>query len=303
MDERQISIFLEVAECGSFSKAEQTLYCSKQALKKHLDNLENNLGFKLFYRSNKGITLTNEGSLFYAEMSRIVREIAQLKESCLITATSQKNLRIIDMEQSFISVSGLMGDYLSNSPHVRAKLSHANSYTESFDLLKNSMADILCGYETDDEIAEDLSFVPVTEFGCCCVVSKWHELAEHNSVDASSLISSTVGVKNIGRCRQVINLLNSISDAVNIVEWTKKEDISDFMINLCFNNGVFITYTSPEFFSLDSNLCAVPLAHASAKRYGFYCRTKADAHVENFIGQAKEYFAAHGTVPLLRIYA
>ena len=65
MNDRQLETFLVLAECGSFSSAEEQLFCSKQALTKRIAALENELGFALFLRSHTGIQLTEAGKDFY----------------------------------------------------------------------------------------------------------------------------------------------------------------------------------------------------------------------------------------------
>ena len=47
MNDSQLRAFVEVASCGSFSKAADKLFLSKQALKKQIDALEHELGFTL----------------------------------------------------------------------------------------------------------------------------------------------------------------------------------------------------------------------------------------------------------------
>jgi len=58
MNDKQLQSFIVVAKLGSFSKAADELFLSKQALKKQIDSLERELCFTLFIRSAQGMTLT-----------------------------------------------------------------------------------------------------------------------------------------------------------------------------------------------------------------------------------------------------
>jgi len=58
MNDKQLQSFITVAKLGSFSKAADELFLSKQALKKQIDSLERELCFTLFSRSAQGMTLT-----------------------------------------------------------------------------------------------------------------------------------------------------------------------------------------------------------------------------------------------------
>jgi len=66
MELRQIRYFVTVAEVGSLTTAAAKLYVSQPALTENIKNLEDELGGKLFYRSQKGMVLTNTGTAFLA---------------------------------------------------------------------------------------------------------------------------------------------------------------------------------------------------------------------------------------------
>lgn len=58
-------VFCIVAECGNFSKAAEKLYISQPAVTQSIKKLEDLLKGNLFYRTNKGVALTDEGKRFY----------------------------------------------------------------------------------------------------------------------------------------------------------------------------------------------------------------------------------------------
>lgn len=58
-------IFYTVALYGSITKAANYLYISQPAVTKSLQKLEQELGITLFNRSPKGVTLTENGKIFY----------------------------------------------------------------------------------------------------------------------------------------------------------------------------------------------------------------------------------------------
>ncbi|HJE86089.1 MAG TPA: LysR family transcriptional regulator [Levilactobacillus hammesii] len=63
MEIRVLRYFVEVARQSSITRAAEALHVSQPTLSKQLKNLENELGKKLFQRSNYGITLTDAGIL------------------------------------------------------------------------------------------------------------------------------------------------------------------------------------------------------------------------------------------------
>ena len=60
-----LKIFLEVANSNSFLETSNKLYVSQPAISKSMSKLEENLNVTLFYRANKGISLTPSGEILY----------------------------------------------------------------------------------------------------------------------------------------------------------------------------------------------------------------------------------------------
>ena len=60
-----LKIFLEVANSNSFLEASNKLYVSQPAISKSMSKLEKDLNVTLFYRTNKGISLTPSGEILY----------------------------------------------------------------------------------------------------------------------------------------------------------------------------------------------------------------------------------------------
>ena len=65
----QLQSFLAVAEKQSFTAAADTLYISQSALSQQIRQLEHQLGFQLFDRSTRQVTLTEAGRSFTATPS------------------------------------------------------------------------------------------------------------------------------------------------------------------------------------------------------------------------------------------
>ena len=73
-------IFYVVAQCRSFTRAAELLKNNQPNITRCMKNLEQELGCKLFHRSNKGITLTPEGQRFYRRVAAAVEQL-QLGET------------------------------------------------------------------------------------------------------------------------------------------------------------------------------------------------------------------------------
>ncbi|APO75742.1 LysR family transcriptional regulator protein [Rhizobium etli 8C-3] len=72
-----ISVFVEVAEAGGFSKAAERLHLTRSAVGKTIARLEQRLGVRLFHRTTRAQSLTEEGQFFYEHCLRAVEEITR----------------------------------------------------------------------------------------------------------------------------------------------------------------------------------------------------------------------------------
>ena len=72
MDIKQLNYFVQIAQCGSYSLASQKLYISQPALSKVIKNMEDEMGFSLFYTYQRKQKLTDAGQLFYDKAVKLL---------------------------------------------------------------------------------------------------------------------------------------------------------------------------------------------------------------------------------------
>lgn len=83
MDKYQaIKCALTIKKCGTISKAAAELYMAQPNLSRLLNDLEKELGFKLFYRTKKGLKLTKQGEYFLPEAEALIGKLDGLIQSC-----------------------------------------------------------------------------------------------------------------------------------------------------------------------------------------------------------------------------
>lgn len=136
-------IFLEVAKCGSFSKAAKRLYMTQPAVSQTINQLENELGIRLFTRTSRGVVLTNEGQILYEYVNSAINLI---------------NVGEMKLEESRSLMTGVLrigvGDTISryyllhylemfhnNHPNIKLKIINRTTL-EICDLLKSGEIDI-----------------------------------------------------------------------------------------------------------------------------------------------------------------
>ncbi|MDR3276932.1 MAG: LysR family transcriptional regulator [Treponema sp.] len=101
MNDLQIRYFLELVNNGiSFTKAAQAVYISQPALSKHIRNLEQELGVKLFDTANRSqAKLTPAGTLFYQFFSRSKADLKNITDQAkLLESQSRGKVLIAGLE-------------------------------------------------------------------------------------------------------------------------------------------------------------------------------------------------------------
>ena len=78
----QFKYVLEVAKCGSFNQAANTMFLSQSTLSTSIKNLEEELGQPIFFRNNRGIQLTSFGRDFISYITPICTQMSQLEQLC-----------------------------------------------------------------------------------------------------------------------------------------------------------------------------------------------------------------------------
>ncbi|WP_338804337.1 LysR family transcriptional regulator [Xenorhabdus griffiniae] len=71
----RIQTFITIVECGSFTRAAETLFISKAVASIHVKTLEEDLNIPLLVRNTRGIALTEAGREFYEDFKKIFNNI------------------------------------------------------------------------------------------------------------------------------------------------------------------------------------------------------------------------------------
>lgn len=80
MNSRQLELFVEIARSGSFSGAAAVLGTDQPSLSRQVRLLEEQIGTKLFFRTGRGVKLTEAGDSLLSISSRYLNDILDLTQ-------------------------------------------------------------------------------------------------------------------------------------------------------------------------------------------------------------------------------
>ncbi len=115
MEIKQVEYFLKVVETGSFSAAANELYISQSSLSKQIMTLESELGFPLFNRAKRKISLTPGGKTFLPH----ARSLREAYQGMLVEVASYKTAPTL----SIIAIP-VIAQYQITSHVARFKQAH-----------------------------------------------------------------------------------------------------------------------------------------------------------------------------------
>lgn len=187
MNTVQLKNFLMIAEIGSFTKAEEALHTTKTALKKQMDSLESELGAPIFYRSSKGLHLTEAGQIFYNRMKVLHQEYLDTVAEC--RRVHSENYREIKI--AMYSITNMLNWYMDveqNSDFkIQQIMSSANTHEQNFAMLADGNVDFL-EYEDNDQIYQrGFCYTKIIEDNLCCIMRRNHELAKKTKIKPEDL--------------------------------------------------------------------------------------------------------------------
>lgn len=93
---------IEVVDTGNISTAAQNLFISQPSLSKALQELEEEIGFKLFLRTNKGVVLSTNGSEFLSYARQVVEQMSLLEQRFVNAKPMRQNFSISTHHYAFV---------------------------------------------------------------------------------------------------------------------------------------------------------------------------------------------------------
>lgn len=186
---RQISTFLTVAECKSFSAAAEKLFISHTALTQQMNALEKDLGFKLFERGPRGSVLTEGGILFYEKLQQFLKEADEVIAKCRDINESSHHIRIANINDlyTFYLYAKFYQKFQLDHPEITMEFIPVGG-REQIELCEKGRLDVGFYFGAEEPVSRQVlaSRIP-TIWDICILVSKDSPLSHKKSISADDL--------------------------------------------------------------------------------------------------------------------
>jgi LysR family transcriptional regulator, transcriptional activator of the cysJI operon len=162
-------VFCQVGKSKSFSKASKELYMTQPAVSQAIMQLERELDIRLFNRTPKGVSLTNEGSLLFEYVNSAINLINVGEEKILEfkdLTVGELKIGVGDTISKYFLLKYLE-DFHNRYPNLKFKIVNGTTL-ELCDLIKSGEIDIaICNLPIDDLSLEVIPCKEVRDIFVC----------------------------------------------------------------------------------------------------------------------------------------
>ena len=188
MNEKQIECFLTVSKYQSFSRAAQALFMTQPTVTHQIAALEEELGFSLFVRSYRAISLTPAGQRFEERMRPAVEQLQSIVSECKQIARNEDGCLTLGHyfpEGDWMFYHAIYA-FSSLYPvfHIDT---HLPPSTELVDRLLTRQLDAIVAPHQLITVQDELKQTTLFSNPEYCVMSRNHPLAERESLTLNDL--------------------------------------------------------------------------------------------------------------------
>lgn len=195
MNTLYLKYVLEVERTGSISQASQNLYMAQPNLSKAIKDLEQDLGYAIFKRTNSGVSVTEKGEEFLYHAKKIDQQLAEMEK--ISENKSDKNAKYkISIPRGSYIANGFTdfvaeldvpngADITINETNALQTISNVADRGYNMGIIRYQLSDeenIRRQLKTNKLVQET-----IWEFEYVLVMSKEHPLAEKENIEVEDL--------------------------------------------------------------------------------------------------------------------
>ena len=142
--------FEEVCRQGSITKAAEVCHISQPSITAAINGLEKELGYKIFYRANNRLHLTDEGISFKELTSKFLNDFSDYYTQACDVADSKKaviRLGVPSVLGTFF-FERIIPDFTDKHPYISLKI-YEIATISGINMINNAELDILIGINND----------------------------------------------------------------------------------------------------------------------------------------------------------
>ena len=293
MNSRQVECFISAAETLNFTETARLLFVSQPTVTHSVAMLEGELGYKLFNRDKKQVTLTPAGRYLYKSLKVLGADYRNAVSRARLFGEGYEKELVVgcgssEFEEGFLP--GVVREFRRSHPDVYLSF-EIGSIREKMALLQEEKIDLLLTTTTMNADPRRFAFTQLKAYGMVCVMNRDHALADAESLGFEDLAGQNLILLDQACAPPEVSELQTALERMyqpNIIAHVQDVRLSHLLM-LC-DMGVAVM---PEFkFTRNEGLVAVPFAGADQIPYGILTkRDETRDHVLDLAALLQQRFA------------
>lgn len=262
---QQLKYALEVASKESMNEAARSLFISQPRLSNAIKELEKEFKITIFIRTNRGVTVTNEGAEFLGYARQVLQQFNMLEEKYLSEKPAKQHFSISTQHYTFAANAfvELVKEFGASEYEFTLRETKTYEIIEDVKNLRSELGIIYLSNYNESVLLKllkerDLTFSELFTAKPHVFISKRHPLADKESINLEELddypcLSFEQGQYNSFYFSEEILSTRSVKKSIKVSD---RAAIVNFMIGLdgyTISSGVFPKYLHGD------DIIAVPL--------------------------------------------
>lgn len=272
MNTVQLECFVTVAEYLNFSKASQALRITQPAVSHQIQTLEEELGVKLFNRTSKSVSLTQEGTLFLPDAHLILKTAYSAKDHL------GNHEHYIPLElgcHNYMELNlfpPILKDLSEEFPLLRPNI-HLVPFPSLLSMIENNQIHAALGTK-NEQAKTSLYYRELCSAPVACVCSPEHPLAQYKTLTRRLLTGNFIACSPRQISDSIFTVQNSI--LVNMApEMRFLTESVESAVTLA-KAGVGYTLYPDIPPARDAGLQYIPVTDLPEISFGVYCQNNHD---------------------------
>lgn len=224
--------FVTLAKCGNYLAASEELYISQSSLSKHIIALEKELGFPLFDRTTRKVTLSRYGMLFLPYAQDMVDTEAAFRSKITVMAAVEEGSIQLGVLPSFLSyqLEQVILDFKRRFPQYSISLTEDTSEMLLFHL-KEGTCNLAALRTYEDTLPPDFVSVPIFYDQLSLLITEGGPLDDGRTVITWKDLESVELLSGALNSRKLADLTEQLGIRLNIVSRMSRASSTVNMLN------------------------------------------------------------------------
>ncbi len=180
MNQRKLKVLLNVADCGSFTRAAERLGYTQSGITQMMNSLEQEIGFPLFNKNHRGVSLTSDAESLLPSIRNLLSADEYLNQEISFLRGAKKGILKIG---SYISCSihwlpEIIQEFQKEYPDIAFEIAEGGE-SELVEWINSSRVDIAF---TSYHPNQNYNFIHVMDDQMMAVFPKGHPFSCHSQV-------------------------------------------------------------------------------------------------------------------------